>query len=280
MGFVKQLFNFYINSSIHVALSVYALTRISFIEFNLPDNDSVLYFNFFATITGYNFVKYFGVAKFRYKDLAIWLRLIQLFSLLCFVLMLFFMAHLGTETLFYVAVFCVLTFLYAIPFLPKYSLLEKFGNLRSIGGLKVFLIALIWTGVTVVLPLIESSALVVFDVFLTCAQRFLFVVALMLPFEIRDLQHDHLKLHTIPQVLGLFKTKLLGAVLLVVICVLQFFKNEYSPALNLVLILIMSYTFLLILISKKEQRLYYSSFVVEAVPVVWWLLACFFVLGR
>lgn len=276
MGFFKQLFNFYINSSIHVALSVYALSRITLLYYGLPYDEPVLYFNFYATITGYNFVKYFGIAKFYHKSLTQWLRFIQLFSLLCFLFMFYYVAQLTHETLYYISIFAILTFLYAIPFLPKETFLDKHKNLRSIKGLKIYLVALIWTGVTVLLPLINNKVLLFnADVFIFCVQRFLFVFVLMLPFEIRDLNRDDLKLSTIPQVLGVFKTKIIGGFVLLAICILQCFKNTNSPAFSLILVLIMLLTFLLILISKKEQSLYFSSFFVEGIPMVWYLATCY-----
>ena len=58
MQMLKKLLNFYIESSIHVALSVYALIRITFFKLNLPYDEPVAYFSFFGTIVGYNFIKY------------------------------------------------------------------------------------------------------------------------------------------------------------------------------------------------------------------------------
>jgi len=68
MTFLKQLFNFYINSSIHVALAVYALAYITLVEYDIEYDENVLYFVFYATITGYNFVKYFGISILCYYN--------------------------------------------------------------------------------------------------------------------------------------------------------------------------------------------------------------------
>ncbi|GAA4238585.1 hypothetical protein GCM10022291_29610 [Postechiella marina] len=276
MKLIKQLFNFYINSSVHVALSVYALSWITLLEFGKAYNENILCFNFFATITGYNFVKYFGVAKFHHRRLTTWLKAIQLFSLICFVLMCFYALKLELKTLVYIGGLGLLTFLYAIPFLPKRLFLDSQQNLRSIGGLKIYLIALIWSGVTVFLPLINTNVLLGADVFITATQQFLFIMALMLPFEIRDLQYDSLKLSTIPQKIGVVKTKLMGVLLLFVFCLLQFFKNDIIAVNTSVLITIALITGVLILISKKEQGKYFSSFLVEGVPVLWLIFMLLF----
>ena len=64
MQVLKQFLDFYINSSIHVALAVCGLTWITLLNFNLSQIEILLYFIFFATVTGYNFVKYFGLQNF------------------------------------------------------------------------------------------------------------------------------------------------------------------------------------------------------------------------
>ena len=75
------------NSSIHVALAVYAMTWITLLSFDLAYDENALYFVFYATITAYNFVKYFGLAKFHHRRLASWLKAIQVFSAIAFILM-------------------------------------------------------------------------------------------------------------------------------------------------------------------------------------------------
>ncbi len=276
MKLLKQLFNFYINSSIHVALSVYSLTWITILDFDIPYDESILYFNFYATITGYNFIKYFGIAKFHHRSLATCLKSIQLFSLSCFALMCFYAYQLELKTLMYIISFGVVTFLYAIPFLPKHFFIDSKQNLRSIGGLKIYLIAFIWTGVTVILPLMNNKMEIQSDAIITILQRFLFIIALMFPFEIRDLQYDSLKLSTVPQKIGITKTKLMGVLLLILFFILQFFKDELMFNKSVILLSITTLTLVFLLVSKKVQGEYYSSFYVEGLPIYWIILALIF----
>src|SRR5690606_20415588 len=64
----KALFNFYIQASFHVALSAAALTWLSFIIMDYDVDWLLLGFVFTATITGYNFVLYAGIAKLRHRS--------------------------------------------------------------------------------------------------------------------------------------------------------------------------------------------------------------------
>ncbi|MFV0540066.1 MAG: hypothetical protein ACK5MZ_02360 [Aestuariibaculum sp.] len=273
MKYLKQGLDFYINSSIHVALSVVSLTYITLMEFKLPFDKVLLGFVFFASVTGYNFVKYFGTAKSYYRQIARWLKYIQWFSFFCSLFMLGFMLQLKIKTLLYICGFGVVTFLYAIPFLPKRFYLDHKHNLRSVRGIKVYLIGLVWAGVTVFLPL-ENNGYNGIDshVTITAVQRFVFVIALMLPFEIRDMQFDSLKLATIPQKIGVKKTKILGFVLMKIFVLLEFLKADFLIMNFIELGLVATLTLLLILGATKTQKKYYSSFWVEAVPVVWLLL--------
>jgi hypothetical protein len=276
MKVLKQLFGFYINSSIHVALSVFSLTWITLLEYSIPYDEALLFFVFFASISGYNFVKYFGIAKFHHRSLADWLKAIQVFSFLCFIFMCYYALQLHINTLFFIVGLGLVTFFYAIPFLPKHLFLDSKNNLRNIGGLKVYLIALVWAGVTVFLPIINNDYTVNADVVITGIQRFVFIVVLMLPFEIRDLMYDSLKLATIPQKIGVKQTKIIGVVLLGLFLLLEFFKEGTTVESLLVSIVISVVIGLFLLYSKKEQGKYYSSFWVEGLPVLWLFLMLLF----
>jgi len=268
MKFLKRVFDFYINSSIHVALAVCSLVWITLLEFDQEANFKLLLFVFFATVTGYNFVKYFGLAKFHHRSLATWLKYIQIFSFLCFLGLTYFTFQLNIKTLYVLVGLGVITFFYAIPFLPKKYLLNK-GNLRAISGLKIYVIAFVWAITTVIIPLVESDHQIVNDVLITALQRFIFVLVVMLPFEIRDMRYDSLKLSTIPQRIGIRKTKAIGTILAFQILLLELFKDNLNLNQFLVLAVVVLLTIMLLVFSKVNQKNYYSSFWVEGIPVIW-----------
>jgi hypothetical protein len=269
---IKSIFSFYITSSIHVAFTAFSLTWITMLEFDIDYEKNSLYFVFFATIMAYNFVKYFGLAKFHYRRLASRLKFIQVFSVFSFVAMGYFAIHLNAIALVLIGVLGMVTFLYAIPLIPKYYLFDDQQNLRQIGGLKIYVIALVWTGTTVLLPIFNAEYVFTINVFITAFQRFCLILVLMLPFEIRDLNYDNLKLATIPQKIGIKNTKVLGVLILIVFTFLEFFKCEITRNEVFITLLIVFLTFLFLLFSKKNQSKYYSAFLVESVPIVWLIL--------
>lgn len=269
MKVLKSIFGFYINSSIHVASAACALTWITLIEFELPYNVNCLYFVFFSTITAYNFVKYFGLAKFHHRSLANWLRVIQVFSALAFGLMCYYLLQLKEDTYILLVFLALATFLYATPLIPKRYLFDEQQNLREISGVKIYVIALVWACVTVLLPVVNAGLDFTTDISITLFQRFFYVLVIMLPFEIRDLNYDNLKLATIPQRIGVKKTKVIGLLLLIVFLMLEFFKdklNSYSVISTLTITFI---TLSFVIFSDKKQSKYYSAFWVEALPIIW-----------
>lgn len=275
MKIVKQLLDFYINSSIHVALAVYALSWITLLVFNLPYDENILYFNFYATITGYNFVKYFGIAKWHHRSLAKWLKVIQVFSFFSFLLMLFYAFRLDPKVIVVLTGLGLITFLYAIPFWPKQMYLDEHQNLRQISGLKVYIIAAVWAFTTVVLPILNNNQELETKVWITVLQNFVFVLALMIPFEIRDLKYDSIKLATIPQQIGIKKTKILGVLLLFFFLGLNVFKEEILIHFLYKEVIVAFVLMLFILFSTKHRNKYYASFWVEALPILWLLLMLF-----
>jgi len=264
----KRLFRFYINASIHVALAVVSLYLVSVQSLNIIPDGHLLGFLFFATIVCYNFVKY-GVEAEKYLIVAKPShRPIQAFSFLAFGFSLFFFVHLKPILWGYVVFLTFVSALYAIPFLPRSK------NLRSLGGLKIFLVALIWTGFTYFLPIIDNGIEISFSIVAQGVKRFLLVLVLILPFEIRDLKYDKATLRTLPQRYGVERTKRWGYVL--ALGYLSVALLEVSAELeNIVFSFII--TLILILVTyktEKEQTKYFASFWVEGIPVImvftWW----------
>ncbi len=267
----KVVFNFYINASIHVALAVYAFVRITELYLGLRYNENLDCFIFFGTITGYNFIKYAGIAKLYHRSLTENLKIIQVFSLVCFLVTLFYASKLSLQTLLFFIPLGLITLLYAIPFLSGFS-----KNLRNIGSLKIFVISIVWALTTVLLPVIDIQKSIDLNLTLKIIQRMLFVIVLTIPFDIRDLKFDHRKLQTLPQVLGVERVKKLGFILLGFTVVLEFF---FTPNMSFKSVYLVVFLLSLILLqrAKRKQTKYYASFLVEAVPIIWLLLLFVFV---
>ena len=266
MKFLRTVFNFYLNASIHVAFAVYAFVRITAHYLELSNQAQLHGLVFFGTITGYNFVKYAGVAKLHHRSLTENLKIIQIFSFFCFLATVYFGYQVSLKTLIFALPFGVLTLLYAVPFLSGFH-----KNLRQVSYLKIVVVALVWAGFTVLIPQISSGQEIALNVLLLFLQRFLIVIVLILPFDIRDVRYDAISLQTIPKKIGVQKTKRLGLGVMIFALLLEYGMNTNDVSKNVFMILF--FTILVFLMrSKMNQSKYYSSFWVESLPIIWWLL--------
>ncbi len=266
MKWLQRVFDFYLDASIHVALAVFSLVGCTCVLFNIPLPKALAFFLFFGSIACYNFMKYGVEAEKYYKLVNRYHRSIQIFSLFCLGIATYFCFYLERETWLGLLVLLALTGLYAIPILPGTK------NLRSWGGIKVFLVALVWAGATVVLPIMESYIAWSWDASISVVQRFLLVFVLLVPFEIRDLAYDGTELRTLPQRYGVRGAKRLGFIGAFLLVLLLFGKDTVSQvaifgtaALTLMLLCCL-------LATRKTQHRYFAAFFVEAVPICWYLV--------
>jgi 4-hydroxybenzoate polyprenyltransferase len=265
----QKVINFYIHGSIHVALAIVALMLLSGIYLNILPDFYLTVFVFCAAVSGYNFVKYAGIAKWHHRRLTSSLKSLQILSLIAFFAMLFFFWHLPFSVQVIAVISGLLTLLYAVP------LKRKWKNFRSIPGMKLVLIALVLVLTTVLMPAFYGETDIDSTVFLLSLLRFFWVIVLILPFEIRDVQVDSISLGTIPQRLGIFKTKLFGSVLLGVLAFTEiYFYTIFFNSLWAVLIVILL-TGLALWFSSEKRSFYYTAFWVEAIPVIWLVIELF-----
>lgn len=266
MKLFRQVFDFYLDASIHVSLAVFSLLQITGFFFNVQVEAHLSNFVFFGTIVCYNFIKY-GVEAEKYIMVSNkYHKLIQVFSFLCFVIAAYNGWFIRADSLLVLFILAILTGLYALPVLPQAK------NLRSLGTLKIFMVAFVWSGVTVILPFTELGKDLAWDIWVEVVQRILLVLILMIPFEIRDLAFDKADLNTIPQRLGVTRTKVFGGFLVLFFFFTTFLKDEILP-MELIskgmLFLILG---VLMLVTKRNQSRYFASFGVESIPIMWWLM--------
>ena len=266
MRVFKLIVNFYIKGSIHVGLSCYALVRMTQHMFHISYEDSLAHFAFFGTIVGYNFVKYDALARAKKIQMRKELKAIALFSFCCFILVGYYFFQLQRVTQIVAVAFLSITLLYTLPFFPNKR------NARNWAGVKIYIVALCWVGVTLGLPVLNAEIPITADFYLKCLQRFLLIFVLVLVFEIFDLANDDPHLKTVPQQIGVRRTKLLGLLLLLPFYLLEFLKSNFDESqlvVNLLLVIMIS---LFLLFANEKRSKYYTSFWVESIPIVWWLL--------
>jgi len=263
---LKEFFSFYIDSSMHVSMSVCCLQTIMMIKYRSIINHDILYFTFFSTLFAYNFIKYFEYIYANYDSISIKLKFIAYASIFSLFFSLFFLFKLALNEVLLIALISIITLLYAVPFF-----LFSDTNLRSVRGLKIYVVALVWTMTIVLLPFEFYMELGLLFLIINFIQIFIYVLIAIVPFEIRDINIDNKRLSTIPQKIGIKNTKILGVLLCLLFLLIELLKQKYFSwyYLGFDFIVISLLMMFLIINSKNPQSKFYSSFWVEGVPILW-----------
>ncbi|MDZ7719131.1 MAG: hypothetical protein U5K72_09985 [Balneolaceae bacterium] len=259
---IKKLFDFYLNSSIHVALAVTSFTAITMFNLRLPLDADLLYFVLFSTIIGYNITKYTGSHESHEAGTAPSINIL-FFSLICLFPLLYFFTTQPWPVIFISGLMGLITISYSWPFLWRRS------NLREITGLKIFVIAFVWSMVTVILPVLSDGSHIDRNLIIEFIQRFIFVLVLTLPFDIRDVQFDTYQLGTIPQIIGIKRTRVMGVILICLVVLAEFLKTPLLLDQAFILAGISVLTAFFLMRSVVKQTQYYASFWVESIPIIW-----------
>ena len=271
MNFIKGVFKFYVYSNLHVSVAIWALVRLTGYFFYIDTTFSAFFVGC-STLLSYNLIRFVKLRKHTNRHvMAAWCKIhdipLKVINGLAVIGLIYCMFYIPMRALFVVVPFAIITVLYM---LPVFKIKNKSVSLRTLPGIKIFSIAVSWSGMVVVFPLVVNGFPINAQVKWFFLQQILFVLVLTLPFDIRDIDFDSKELKTIPQRLGLVKTKAFGILLLILVLGINynfFIEGDFLSTLGMVCLL-----GTLLLFSKKEQSVYYSSFLVEAVPIFWCVL--------
>ena len=276
MDLLKKLGQFFIYSNVFVSFCVLVLCQSTSIIIGV-DSSHLLPFVFFSTLFVYNFhriVRYnLNKEQSANQD---WLNKNRLFIIIITVISLFLSVYyalsLSFSTFYFLIPASIISLSYPIKIIP---LVGQKVSLRELPRAKIFLIALVWSIVSVVLVTIENKSFYSLDTLLLFVSRFSFVLAITIPFDIRDLKYDDLSLKTIPQIFGEQKAKTIALYCLAffeLISIFHFFVGDFSWQILLALMLTSLLSGILIIKSSKEKNNLFFSFWVEGASVIMYLL--------
>lgn len=155
----------------------------------------------------------------------------------------------------------ILTILYSVPGLGSRN---YFFKLRDIPYLKIFLIAFVWSASTILLPVIqEGQNILNTQVILLFTERFFFIFAITIPFDIRDMKVDRESgLKTIPLLVNQKKALTLSYLSLIICLFISFFhyrlQNNWFVVEALSISLITTYLFIKLKFFRNWGRYYYQ----------------------
>lgn len=173
----------------------------------------------------------------------------------------------------------IIALAYNFPFL---KLNEKKIGLRNLPGIKLFLIAFVWAISCVLLPIVElentfsSITISLRETLLLVSKRFIFICAITIPFDLRDLFQDKLyELKTIPTIFGEKKTLLIcqGFLVSYILLLLLFTKTFNLDVIGLAFTIFL--TGWLIFKSNLKRNEYYYFFFLDGTMLLQFLIVWF-----
>ena len=261
-----KIFYFFINTNIFISLAAVSLTLETQIQLGMrPQFHPYLLLLFFATLFDYNLHRLITVLtnkealkSDKHKWVQQHLTLFYLLVAFSVVGFLWTLLYADTKVLITLAPIAVLTLFYSLPvFKNKKSIFR----LREIPFLKIFLISFVWSAATIFLPIIQSGySFAKEPVLLMLAERFLFVFAITIPFDIRDMTVDvKEKLITIPILTGKRNALLIANLVLVLFTILFLAHYRHAPfvLINLALALSAVSTFFCINSKQLQSKDFY-----------------------
>lgn len=278
MKLLIPIFRPIIYSNLFVSLCAVAITHLTFLLLNLSPQKGVipiLTFIFCSTYFTYNLQRIVRLQNNKLSEKVIgkrlkWIKNNQLFLLITSIIS----GIISFVSLFYISIegisiiipSAILSTIYVLPTIPfKGKIIE----LRQFPFLKIFIVSIVWSLVTVALPYINYygfNNLNNIDFILSMCKRFLFIFAITLPFDIRDLNFDNTSnIKTIPSLIGVRSTILLSEIILGLFIGL-FFVQHHLQLLNTdQLIGLLASTIITMLIisrsSEKRSELFYSGLI-------------------
>ena len=262
---IKLLFDYYINSSLHVSFCIISyIITIKLIN-KFPFDWGNILFVFFTTFFTYNFIKFYEIVISTNRPISFVFKLFFSKALIAFFISFYLFFNLSNSQQITVLIASVLTVLYTVPFISKFTL-------RGNPIIKIFTVAFCWTMMIVVLPFFEMMDS--YNMFNYSLLIFCLVTAQMIPFEIRDKHKDIYNVKTIVHIYETKNSKIIGYFILTTALtptILTYYLSvdivlKYSTTLIILV------TGILIYISSEKQNKYYSSFTVESIPMMWLII--------
>lgn len=264
MNLLANIVNFVIYSNILISFAAVSLCLSSQI---ILAGDGTLYpyllAVFFGTLCEYNLNSFLLIARRKIlpkgerfdwirsnKSCVVFLFLTSLAGVILTCL------YLQTSVFLLFVIGATILFLYST---PVFFSSRKYFSLRDIKFLKIFLISFVWAFVTIAIPFCKVASERSFFEFITLfIERFLFIFAITIPFDIKDMEQDRVqKLRTIPTMIGAERANQLSHILLFLFLFLVCSRFLYDQKTDVLLASLMMFLILKLLFHfRKDLKRY------------------------
>ncbi len=273
---VSVFFKTVVQSKIFLAFAACLLTWQTFLieGFDFSLTNQLLLFIFCAALFAYNArqIQITSAEKNKHWNVKLEnessLKTISAIAGGIFAVILFFKLNEPVQLMSALLAFCTLG--YMMPLAYNNSIVK---GIRNIFIIKNIWLAFVWACVTVVLPLayMQVNVFAKANVLLFFS-RFLFIYAITIPFDIRDIKSDaENNVKTLPVKFGINKAKVVAILSLLMFSFLIYFRIQLQPELKTLapaFYISAAATSLLVLISKPGANLFFYDVLVDGMLVL------------
>lgn len=266
----KTIETLIVESNLFAALGVWSLVKLTGL-LHAVDVNFFAAFSFVSTLLVYSFSILFSTGRvigFKTLLFSRELKVSKSMFIISILILPFFLYQFELIMILGLIPVSLVSFLYPVEIVK-----DKKGSttLREFPYLKMFLIGMSWGIVTVFLPLVNVGVHIDYSIVVETIVRSFFVVAITIPFDVRDVRTDPPKMRTIPQELGVSKAKYIAYSLLL-INFFYYYSIGVLESYSLLLILITLFvTFILIKYSRSDMPKYYYAVLIESTSVMLFL---------
>jgi len=280
----------FVHSNTYVAIPITAITLATYITVNHFDfNFYYITFLFFSTLFLYPLHRLIGIyltipveytpaqRQVDKKPL-----MARISVILGFIGLLFCVPKLSLQIWQLIIPLSLISIAYSLPLIPTGN---GWKRLRDIPGIKIYAISVVVTLTTSTIPLILIESISSYDIWLLGIQRFFFILAITIPFDIRDAHLDKKwNLKTIPLLLNNEKAIRLSVSLLTLptlIAFTQFYTSAvYGFEVVIGMVLSQIWATYIIILFKKHNAALYNAFMVEGTMVFYFAIITIMVVLR
>lgn len=260
---MKALFQTFIYGAIFISLCTVGLCMETSLLLNLPFNSFYFYLLVFsATLGQYNIHYFIKHDANPDSDRFFWSiqnkQIHLILNIIGAVGVIIGLFHLQRGNFMVLGIIALITILYSFPFLP----FKKKKRLKDFGLLKILVLTYVWTLITVWFPMVSLTKITP-DFQLIFMQRFFFMLALCLAFDIRDVSSDSKKgINTLPITLGKRWSYILiyaALVCFLILSIIHFRQTHQFMQLNALIISALATYFMIEQAKNNNTDIFYLA---------------------
>ena len=275
--YLTGILDFYLYSSIHIALAATLLILQTYLLLDIDIDYHYLAFIFSSTVFLYALHNILGVFTPQEEVIRDKLETIRRLRVLLVAMIIVF-GLISVYTFFNLTIDEIIAIVF-FAFISVWYVIPLFGKrLRDYPIIKIFLVALVWAAISTLIPFYKSDVGLTTRI-LVFIEKYLFVFAIAIPFDIRDIEFDcSRKVKTIPNKFGIkksiiFAVSALAFSILITIYLIE--TNTYQFNRGLAVIIGYLFTIYIVINSGNKKSDYYFTGIVDGLPILNFLLVLF-----